>query len=168
MFEKLVSVISRALVPLIVLVVFVLARRFMSAPAESPVKGVSPGDLTARFKSTQWTFGMSMAMVALIFALSTHAVLILISLTLSAVVAGFGLLWIARRYRRMQLSDQTFLFDALWLSVSLWVSVYLMGNHAPFCYLLGLLPFVLYKISVGFGLKRLARRAEDSGSCVGR
>jgi hypothetical protein len=91
---------------------------------------------------------------------STYAVLIIISLTLSAVAAWFGLRWIARRYRQMQLSDQTFLFDALWLSVSLWVSVYLMGN-AQFAYLLGLLPFALYKISVGYGLKRVTARAKS-------
>lgn|SRR5262245_13039410 len=95
-----------------------------------------------------------------IFGGSTHIVLMIISFTLSAVVAWFGLLWIARRYRRRQLSDQTFLFDALWLSVSLCVSVYLMGNDNRLLYLLGLLPFALYKITVGYGLKRLATRAE--------
>lgn len=95
-----------------------------------------------------------------IFGGSTHAVLIVISLTLSLVVAWLGLLWIARRYRCMQLSDQTFLFDALWLSVSLCVSVYLMGNDDQFRYLLGLLPFAFYKITVRYGLKRLAARAE--------
>ncbi len=92
---------------------------------------------------------------------ATLAALWVISFTLSAVVTWFGLLWIVRRYRREQLSDQTFLFDALWLSVSLWVSVYLMHNNRPFCYVLGLLPFALYKITVVFGLKRLAARAES-------
>jgi hypothetical protein len=91
---------------------------------------------------------------------STHAVLIVISLALSSVIAWFWLLWIARGYRRKQLSDQTFLLDALWLSVSLWVSVYLMGGDDKFRYLLGLLPFGLYKITVGIGLKRLASSAE--------
>ena len=76
-------------------------------------------------------------------------------------VAWFVLLWIARRYRRMQLSDQTFLFDALWLSVSFCVAVYLMRGGDQFRYLLGLLPFALYKITVGYGLKRLAARAES-------
>jgi hypothetical protein len=50
------------------------------------------------------------------------AVLMLMSFTLWAIVAWFGLLWIARRYRRRQLSDQTFLFDALWLKMS-WATV---------------------------------------------
>jgi hypothetical protein len=90
----------------------------------------------------------------------TFGVLMVISLTLSAFIAWFGLLWIARRYRRKQLSDQTFLLDALWLSASLCVSVYLMGDNNRFRYLLGLLPFALYKITVGYGLKRLAARAE--------
>jgi hypothetical protein len=94
-----------------------------------------------------------------IFGGSTYAVLMVISVTLSALIAWFALLWTARRYRRKQLSDQTFLLDALWLSVSLCVSVYLMGNN-QFHYLLGLLPFALYKITVGYGLKRLATRAE--------
>jgi hypothetical protein len=96
-----------------------------------------------------------------IFGGATFQVLTVISLALSALVASFGLLWIARRYRRKQLSDQTFLLDALWLSVSLCVSVYLMGNNDQFRYLLGLLPFALYKIMVGYGLKRLAARAES-------
>jgi hypothetical protein len=89
----------------------------------------------------------------------TFGVLMVISLILSAVVAWFGLQWIARRYQRMELSDQTFLFDALWLSVSFWVSVYLFNQR--FLFLLGLLPFVLYKMTVGLGLKRLATRAES-------
>jgi hypothetical protein len=38
----------------------------------------------------------------------------------------------------MKFSDQTFLFDALWLSVSIWVSVYLFGDKRSL-YLLGLL-----------------------------
>jgi len=90
----------------------------------------------------------------------TLAVLVVISLTLSAVVAWFGLVWIARRYRRGKLSDQTFLFDSLWLSASLTISVLLMGDDDQFRYLLGLLPFVLYKVIVGYGLKRLAASAE--------
>ena len=97
-----------------------------------------------------------------VFGAATRAALMVIGLTLSAVVAWFGLLWIARRYRLKQLSDQTFLFDALWLSVSLWLTVYLMGADSQFRfpYLLGLLPFALYRVTVGYGLKRVAARAE--------
>jgi hypothetical protein len=90
---------------------------------------------------------------------STLAVLLVASVALSSVVAWFGLLWIAHRYRRMQLSDQTFLFDALWLAVSIWICVYLMGADIPFVYFLGLLPFALCKVTVGYGLKGLAARA---------
>jgi hypothetical protein len=90
---------------------------------------------------------------------STYEVMMIISITLSAAIAWFGLLWIAHRYRRMQLSDQTFLFDALWLAVSFWVSVYLMGAKSQFAYLLGLLPFAFYKIAVNCGLNQIAARA---------
>jgi hypothetical protein len=90
---------------------------------------------------------------------STFEVLLVASVALSGVVAWFGLLWIARRYRRMQLSDQTFLFDALWLAVSIWICVYLMGSRIPFVYFVGLLPFALYRMTVGYGLKPLAARA---------
>jgi hypothetical protein len=83
-----------------------------------------------------------------------------VSLTVSAVVAWRGMVWLADCYRRRQLSDQTFLFDSLWLLVSLWVSLYLMGSRRPFLYLLGLLPFLLYKITVKYGLRPLAARAE--------
>jgi hypothetical protein len=93
-----------------------------------------------------------------VFGDATFQVLTVISLALSVAVAWFGLVWIARRYRRMKLSDQTFLFDALWLSVSLCVCVYLFDQR--FLYLLGLLPFALYKMTVGLGLKRLATRAQ--------
>ena len=94
-----------------------------------------------------------------VFGTATRTALVVIGLTLSAAVAWFGLLWIARRYRLKQLSDQTFLFDALWLSVSLWLTVYLMGADSQFRfpYLLGLLPFVLW-VTVGYGLKRVAAR----------
>jgi hypothetical protein len=97
-----------------------------------------------------------------VFGGATQAVLMVIGLMVSSVVAWFGVLWIARRYRLKQLSDQTFLFDALWLSVSLWLSVFLMGAQSQFrfVYLLGFLPFALYKVTVGFGLKRLAVRAK--------
>jgi hypothetical protein len=92
---------------------------------------------------------------------STPAALIAISLILSAVVAWLGLVWTARRYRRRQTSDQTFLFDALWLSASLYLCGILMDDHHRFRFLLGLLPFALYKMTVGYGLKRLAARAES-------
>jgi hypothetical protein len=93
-----------------------------------------------------------------IFGGSTYLVLLSASIVLSTAAAVLGLRWIARRYRAMRLSDQTFLFDALWLSTSFTASVYLMAGQR-FRYLLGLLPFALYKITVGYGLKPLAGRA---------
>ena len=113
-------------------------------------------DLVLRTSAGIWLVGH----IKQIFGDYTLAVLVVISLTLSAVVAWFGLVWIARRYRRGKLSDQTFLFDSLWLSASLTISVLLMGDDDQFRYLLGLLPFVLYKVIVGYGLKRLAAKAE--------
>jgi hypothetical protein len=96
-----------------------------------------------------------------VFGAATLAALMVLGVTLSAVVAWFGLLWIARRYRLKQLSDQTFLFDALWLAASSWLSVYLMGagSQFRFTYLLGFLPFALYRVTVGYGLKGVAARA---------
>ena len=100
------------------------------------------------------------AHVKRLFGGATYPVLIVVATMLSAVVAWRGLRWIARRYRDKRLSDQTFLFDALWLLASLWVSIYLMGASHQFRYLLGLVPFALYKLSVGRGLRRIATRAE--------
>jgi hypothetical protein len=91
---------------------------------------------------------------------STLAVMTALSFTLASVVASLGVLWIARRYRQNQLSDQTFLFDALWLSASFWVCVYLMADRRPFHYLLGMLPFALYKMTVGYGLWRSKKRTD--------
>jgi len=95
------------------------------------------------------------------FRTERFAVLIATSFTLSAVAATLGLLWIVRRYRRRRLTDQTFLFDSLWLSTSCWLCVYLMGDRHRFASLLGLLPFVLYKLTVGYGLRGLADRARQ-------
>ena len=86
-------------------------------------------------------------------------VLIATSFTLSAAVIGLGLWWTVRRYRRRRLTDQTFLFDSLWLSTSCWLCVYLMGDGERFAYLLGLLPFALYKVTVAQGLRGIAARA---------
>ena len=47
-----------------------------------------------------------------VFGDYTLAALTIPSLMLASVTAILGVLWIARRYRRNELSDQTFLFDA--------------------------------------------------------
>ncbi len=95
-----------------------------------------------------------------IFGSFTWPALMMLSVAAASTVAWLGLLWIAHRYRRMRLSDQAFLFDALWLAVSFWVCVYLMGYHEPFRYLLGFVPFVCYKAVVTYGLSRLRKRLE--------
>jgi hypothetical protein len=77
-----------------------------------------------------------------------------VSFIVAAALACIVLMWVVRRYRHRKMSDQSFLFDALWLSVSVWVCVYLMRNAPGIIYLAGLLPFVLYKLVVWYGLRR--------------
>ena len=113
------------------------------------------GDLALYTTPGVWLMGH----VRDVFRDSTLAVLLVVSAALSAGIACGGVWWIARRYRRRRLSDQTFLLDTLWLSSSFWVSVYLMGSHDGFRYLLGLVPFALYKAITGYGLRRLAANA---------
>jgi hypothetical protein len=91
---------------------------------------------------------------------ATLRVLVGFSLAAAAAAACLVLLWVTRRYRRTQLGDQTFLFDALWLSVSVWLSAYLMAQETPFVYLLGLVPFALSKLVQRFGLSRFVSSAE--------
>ncbi len=92
-----------------------------------------------------------------VFGGATLQLLWVIGAAVSAFAAWFGLRWIARSYHRKQLSDQMFLFDSLWLSMSIFLSVLLMNHLAG--YLLGLVPFVLYRVVVRHGLKPLAARA---------
>jgi hypothetical protein len=86
---------------------------------------------------------------------ATFPILVTVALVVATALAWRGLLELAARYRGRQLSDQTFLFDALWLSVSLTVSAYLMGHPWPFVFLTGLMPFALYKVVVSYGLSGL-------------
>ena len=62
------------------------------------------------------------------------------------------------------MSDQTFLFDALWLSATFFVCVFLMGDPRPFHYLLGLIPFAPLQ---GDGGIRIAGIQEDDGHAPG-
>jgi len=77
-----------------------------------------------------------------------------LSFITAGAIASAVLLWLVRRYRQMRLSDQTFLLDALWLSVSICVSVFLLGNEPAFSYLLGLAPFAAYKLVLWYGFRR--------------
>jgi hypothetical protein len=89
---------------------------------------------------------------------ATLATIWLVALAVAAYVAWFGLKRIARSYGGKRSSDQTFLFDSLWLSVTMFVCVALMNRTSG--YLLGLLPFALYKLVVRYGLRPLAAAAE--------
>jgi hypothetical protein len=94
--------------------------------------------------------------------LGPHPLSLIVPFTVvvACIAAAVVLLWIVRGYRRIQLSDQTFLFDALWLSVSLCVTVYLSGNVPRLVYLLGLLPFALYKLVMWYGFRRFVAPRE--------
>jgi hypothetical protein len=63
-----------------VLLVFALARRYMSAAS---VKATEPrlsmGDLDNRFGNTQWVVGIGIVLVGLIFIFSTHGALVLMN-----------------------------------------------------------------------------------------
>ena len=88
-----------------------------------------------------------------IFGASPSRILWPVSFAGAVLIAALVLLWTVRLYRRRHLSDQAFLFDALWLSVSICVTVYLLGNKPRFVYLLGLLPFALYKLVTSLGFR---------------
>jgi hypothetical protein len=59
------------------------------------------------------------------------------------------------------LSDQTFIFDALWLSMSAWVSVLLNYDFHPFRFLLALVPFGIYKVVMARGMRPVAAAHQD-------
>jgi hypothetical protein len=66
----------------IIAVSFVLAlgRRYMSAASVKPPEPhVVMADLDNRFKNTQWIVGISMVVVGVLFAISTHAALVLLN-----------------------------------------------------------------------------------------
>jgi hypothetical protein len=86
-------------------------------------------------------------------------IVVLVGSFVTAAFAAFcGLVLVVRRFQRKRSSDQMFVFDALWLSISLLVSALLFGGWR-FRYLLGLVPFVLYKFITWYGLRPLALRA---------
>lgn len=60
--------------------VFTLARRYMSAASvKAPPGRPSLADLEKRFGNTQWIVGISMLVVGVLFAISTHAALVLLN-----------------------------------------------------------------------------------------
>jgi hypothetical protein len=75
--DNLMGFLSKALVPFVVLLVFALARRYMSAASmKSPTDQISLDDLDARFRSTKWIMGVSMVVIGVLFLGSVHAVLV--------------------------------------------------------------------------------------------
>jgi hypothetical protein len=60
-----------------VFLIFALARRYMSATAvKPPAEHYSQEELNSRFGNTQWIVGLSIAVVGVLFAWSTHAAFI--------------------------------------------------------------------------------------------
>jgi hypothetical protein len=66
----------RALVPAAVYSAFALARKYLPTPVPPSNVRVSPEELTERFSTLQWVAGISMVVVGIIFAVSTHAVFV--------------------------------------------------------------------------------------------
>jgi hypothetical protein len=77
---SLADFLGRALVPVVVYFGFALARRYVSAASvKAPEQQVSMADLDSRFSRTQWTIGISMLVVGVVFAMSTHALFVWLS-----------------------------------------------------------------------------------------
>jgi hypothetical protein len=84
MISQVSESLGRALVPVVVLLVFALARKYL--PARS-VKAPDPqyrvADLDNQFRNTQWIVGISMAAVGILFAVGTHAAFVWLNRHLS-------------------------------------------------------------------------------------
>lgn len=77
MSDQFISFLGKALVPFVVFLVFALARKHLpAASAEPPKHARSKEDLTALFRHTQWIVGLCMLVLAILFALGTHALLV--------------------------------------------------------------------------------------------
>jgi hypothetical protein len=71
------DLLSRALIPIVVLLVFALARKYMPAASlRAPEHNYSREELDARFSGTQWVVAVSMVVVGFIFTIGTHAALL--------------------------------------------------------------------------------------------
>jgi hypothetical protein len=87
------NLVTKALIPVAVITVFSLARRYF--PAKQPIEpGQSPSELSERFQRTQWIFGVSMIAVGVLFAICTHALLVGLNQNISFSKSPEGLrLW---------------------------------------------------------------------------
>lgn len=77
MSDQVIRFLSNALVPVIVSLAFVLARKYLAATSVEPSEHAPPQeDQAARFRSTRWIVGFSMAVTGILFAFSAHALLV--------------------------------------------------------------------------------------------
>lgn len=81
-----------------------------------------------------------------------------VGLLMFLIPGWFGVAWLARRYDRKQMSDQTLLFDAIWLFATLLLCQSLIFDVGPVGWT-GLLAFGAYKLVSTVGLAGLAQRA---------
>ncbi len=65
-----------ALVPAAIFVVFALARRYLPAPPKLADSDASSDTQSARYRTTQWLFGITMVLIGLGFAWLIHALLV--------------------------------------------------------------------------------------------
>jgi len=74
---SIVEILAKAAVPAVVLLVFALARRFMSAATlKRPAGAYSLEDLDLRFSNVQWLVGAGMVVIGAIFACVSYAALL--------------------------------------------------------------------------------------------
>ncbi len=94
MSGRLISLLGRALVPFAVFLVFALARRYMPAIAPSSEIAIPKEDFSARFRSAQWIVTISMVVIGIAFAWSTHALLVWLNHSYSISLSSEGFrLW---------------------------------------------------------------------------
>lgn len=73
-YERRVQFAAKAFVPLVVAVCFALARKYLK-PSARMSEQLSA--LDARFQQTKWVVGISMIAVAVLFAWTTHHLLVM-------------------------------------------------------------------------------------------
>jgi hypothetical protein len=86
--------IAKALVPIVILVVLALARRYMPASSlRNRTHHCTREELDARFSSTQWIVGASVVFVGVILALGMHAALVSLNHLFGATDSAQMWLW---------------------------------------------------------------------------
>jgi hypothetical protein len=82
----------------------------------------------------------------------------LFGMAIFAVPGWLMMRWIGRRYQRKRFSDQSFVFDGIWLFATLFLCQSLIW-HAGYAGWAGLAAFVAWKLVCRFGLAPIAHRA---------